>query len=84
MALKIDTKTVHGIRVSGAYHRVECVQIAGKNKIKFQVRACTATELPHFSDVGYESDYDMNGENPIAQAYRHLKTLPDFVGAVYC
>lgn len=27
---------------------------------------------------------DMNGPNPIKQAYLHLKTLPEFVDAVDC
>jgi len=29
-------------------------------------------------------DYDLNGENPIKQAYLHLKTLPEFADAVDC
>mgnify|MGYP007101623561 CR=1 FL=1 len=27
-------------------------------------------------------DYDLNVDNPIKQAYDHLKTLPEFSGAV--
>lgn len=32
----------------------------------------------------YEFTPIMNGENFIAQAYAHLKTLPDFAGAIDC
>lgn len=34
--------------------------------------------------ASYEFDYDINGANPIAQAYEHLKTLPEFSGAQDC
>ena len=29
-------------------------------------------------------DYNINGENPIKQAYLHLKSLPEFVDATDC
>lgn len=29
-------------------------------------------------------DYDLNGANPIKQAYLHLKSLPEFEGAIDC
>jgi hypothetical protein len=32
----------------------------------------------------YEFATDMQGENPIRQAYKHLKTLPEFAGATDC
>jgi hypothetical protein len=32
----------------------------------------------------YDCAYDINGENPIKQAYLHLKTLPEFADAVDC
>jgi hypothetical protein len=32
----------------------------------------------------YSFDYDLNGENPIKQAYQFLKTLPEFSDAVDC
>jgi hypothetical protein len=32
----------------------------------------------------YVSAYDIDGDNPIAQAYLHLKTLPEFAGATDC
>lgn len=35
-------------------------------------------------NASYEFDYDINGANPIAQAYEHIKTLPEFEGAVDC
>ena len=32
----------------------------------------------------YMFEYDLTGNNPIAQSYYHLKTLPEFAGAVDC
>jgi hypothetical protein len=29
----------------------------------------------------YDFSVDLNGKNAIAQAYEHLKTLPEFAGA---
>lgn len=84
MALKKTVKTPHGITVVDAYHRVEGVVIDGKNAIKFQVRSSVDGVLPHFLDVQHECVYDIDGKNPIAQAYAHLKTLPEFSDAVDC
>jgi hypothetical protein len=33
---------------------------------------------------GYYFNLDMDGENPVKQAYIHLKTLPEFADAVDC
>lgn len=30
----------------------------------------------------YRVPHDLNGENALVQAYNHLKTLPDFAGAL--
>lgn len=84
MAFKKDVITVHGLPVVDAYHRVEHVEIMEKSKIKFRLRSYTTTDFPHFSDVEYDAAYDIAGENPIAQAYAHLKNLPEFSGAVDC
>jgi hypothetical protein len=32
----------------------------------------------------YSCDLDIDGENPVRQAYLHLKTLPEFAGATDC
>lgn len=33
---------------------------------------------------GYSFEYKIDGLNPIAQAYIHLKNVPEFVGALDC
>ena len=84
MALKKSSSTVFGIDVANAYHRVEGLQLINKEKIKFQVRSSLDGVQPHFGDVQYDCSYDMQSPNPIAQAYAHLKTLPEFAGATDC
>lgn len=84
MAISKTVMTPHGIEVQNAYHRVEGLTFQSKNKLKFQVRTSLDGVKPHFDDAAYECEYDIQGDNPIRQAYKHLKTLPDFAGAVDC
>ena len=84
MALKKTVTTQHGFTASDAYHRVEGVQV-GKDRMTFQVRSYKDNSgLPHFADVALSCAYSISGNNPIAQAYTHLKTLPEFAGATDC
>lgn len=85
MALQKTVTTPYGIEVIDAYHRIECVQIVNKTSIVYHVRTYKDnTGLPFFNEVVLESYYDINGDNPIAQAYAHLKTLPEYADAVDC
>lgn len=84
MALRKSLQTPFGIEIHDAYHRVEGVQLISKTEIKFQVRASLDGVKPHFADSAYQCEYDVAGDNPICQAYRHIKTLPEFAGAVDC
>jgi hypothetical protein len=84
MALKVTKTTVSGLEVKDAYLRVEKVYLNEKKNIAFQVKAYKSKELPPFDERHYGCAYDINGENPIKQAYLHLKTLPEFAGAVDC
>ena len=84
MAIEKSVLTVYGIEVKNAYHRVEGLVLENKNQIKFHVRASLNGIEPHFSDNVYSCEYDLDSSNPIKQAYEHLKTLPDFAGAIDC
>lgn len=82
MALQKTTVTPQGFDATNAYHRVEGVSLKAKDKISFRVRSHkNAAEDVSFADAGYECAYDLKGDNPIKQAYEHLKTLPEFAGA---
>jgi hypothetical protein len=85
MAIKKTTQTSFGIEVANAYHRVEGLRIIGKDQISFQVRSYKDNSgLPHFADAVASCAYALDGANPIEQAYEHLKTLPEFAGAIDC
>ena len=84
MAFKKSMQTPFGVEVQNAYLRVEGVRLISKTQIKFQLRKSVDGVLPHFADSAYECEYDIAGDNPIKQAYAHLKTLPEFAGATDC
>lgn len=85
MALKQKIKTEWGIEVENAYSRIENVTLTAKDKITFLVRSYVSNDgVPFFTEKVSGCAYDINGENPIKQAYLHLKTLPEFTDAVDC
>jgi hypothetical protein len=85
MALKKTKTTAQGFTADNAYFRVEEVKLASKDKIAFSVRGYKDDSgLPAFEDCLLSCDYNLNGSNPIAQAYMHVKNLPEFAGAVDC
>jgi hypothetical protein len=85
MALSMTTATVHGLIATDAYHRVEHVVIASKSQIEFTVMSYASAGNPMaFGAKTMRCGYDMDGENPVRQAYLHLKTLPEFANAVDC
>jgi hypothetical protein len=84
MALKKTVITAHGIEAHNAYHRVESLSLETKYKIQFRVRSSVDGVLPHFADLALECEYRIDGDNPIKQAYEHLKTLPEFADATDC
>lgn len=85
MALSRTVDTPWGVQVPDAYCRVEAVTLQSKASMKAYLRLyATSTGVPAFDEQIVECAYDLEGDNPIAQAYEHLKTLPEFEGAVDC
>lgn len=84
MALQKTTTTAHGFEAVNAYHRVEAVTLISKDQMHFRVRTYRTKNDQYFQHQTQSAPYDLNGENPIKQAYTHLKTLPEFEGAVDC
>jgi hypothetical protein len=84
MALKKSQNTSFGIVVQDAYHRIESLRLVNKEKMQFSVCAyADVNAIPFMSNL-YSCAYDLTGENPLKQAYAHIKTLSDFDGAVDC
>jgi hypothetical protein len=84
MALTKTTTTSEGFEAVNSYIVCEAIRLYGKDRIAFQVRTHKEKGLPHFSDVSFESAYNIDGANPIKQSYEFLKTLPEFADAVDC
>lgn len=83
--------TYKSIEITEAYFRVIRPQIdVSKNSMTinvwvFPTQAASEDPANMLSDRAmYYNDvpYDISGSNPFEQAYAHLKTLPEFEGAV--
>ncbi len=85
MALKKTDKTPQGFEAISAYHRVEGISLTGKDKLEFRVRSYKDNSgVAAFGDQGFDCAYDLNGTNPINQAYVFLKTQDAFKDAEDC
>ena len=84
MALKKDVVLENGIKVDAAYIKVGTVSVIVKTKISFCVFYSVDAEKSAFKESGFGCQYILDGQNPIKQAYEHLKTLPEFTGAIDC
>ena len=66
-----------------AYIRV--TQVMGtKRSCNAVVHFCKSSEGQLLQSNEYAFNVDLNGGNFIQQAYAHLKSLPEFAGAVDC
>lgn len=84
MALKKTVVTPQGFEAKDAYHRVSFVRLDGKTKIIFIVSSCKDASSVAFEERSFDADYDLDGGNPIKQAYEHLKTTTNFADAEDC
>jgi hypothetical protein len=85
MALKMNMVSPQGFDVQDAYLRVEATQLPQKTAMQFILRMYkdAQTEVA-FDSRQFICAYNLVGGNPFNQAYNHLKTLPEFAGAVDC
>jgi hypothetical protein len=85
MALSKTITTKSGVTVQNAYHRVREVKIQGTNYLHFKVKSfADASQGQPFAEEEYGCPYDVEGTNPLNQAYTYVKTLPEFSGAQDC
>lgn len=83
MAISKDAVTPHGFIAAGAYHKVDNLRLIGKSAISFNVVICKSKEeTKFFSVLSFECPYDIDGKNPIAQAYDNIKGRSEFNGGV--
>lgn len=84
MAIQLTKTTASGLVAPDAYHRVENLSLANKAHMAFALRSYANPDKPVFEESFFSCAYDIAGDNPIKQAYAHLKTLPEFSGATDC
>jgi len=86
MALtKLQTKTVLGQELTfpNAYMKITTI-FGNKIEILVSVETYAKKDGEMLSNNQYSVPLVLDGSNFIAQAYDHLKTLPDFAGAADC
>jgi hypothetical protein len=84
MALKAKIELDSGIVVDGSYCRVENVSIRNKTSMAIVVAMYKDIKKSAFDRKNFVGQYDLSGSNILAQAYEHLKTLPEFANAEDC
>lgn len=84
MALHHDIITESGITIVRAYARVTSVSLASKHQMTFIVGWFVGPDHPMpAKTTAYACHHSMDN-NCIAQAYMHLKELPEFANATDC
>lgn len=68
------------VTVANAYIRVQSVS-GTKQLVSFLVEVLDESMEQRVTEMSYSFEPSMSGSNFIAQAYQHLKTLPEFAGA---
>lgn len=68
---------------SDAYIKVSSVKVE-KNFARALVQTHKEKDGQVLEQKGYSFEYKLDGLNPIAQTYNHLKSLAEFAGAVDC
>lgn len=84
MALKVTKELDSGIVVEDAYCRVSSIGSLDKEIMIVVIQHSIDSTSKAFTINSISIPYDIEGENPIAQAYEHLKTLPEYSDAVDC
>lgn len=86
MALKKQYEVSPGLVASEAYICVNNVNIVRGEPAGATVHVYgnSDTSLDPLRVLCYGFEYRLDAGNPIAQAYEHLKTLPEFADAVDC
>ena len=85
MAIQMSDNSPAGLHAVDAYHRVEEVSIKTKHMLFYTVRSYQSSDsVTPFKESKHRTTYDLNGENPIQQAYSHLKTVEYYKGSVDC
>jgi hypothetical protein len=85
MAFLIDVALPTGLSAPQSYVRVSSVSLTGKTQAAAYASYFAApNSAAAYQVTEHEFLYELEGPNPIKQAYEHLKTLPEFADATDC
>lgn len=84
MALTLDKTTSTGVTVNNAYCKVESISNLDKSMMIINIEYKTSADAKPFDTERKSVSYNIDGLNPIAQAYQYLKTLDEFSSAIDC
>lgn len=84
MALSKNLQTKFGVEITNVYFRVEGVSILQKTVLQFILRAYKDKTKSSIEETMMFCEYVLDGENPLKQAYMHIKSLPEYAGVVDC
>ncbi|WP_334028919.1 hypothetical protein [Burkholderia orbicola] len=71
-----------GVKIQNAYLRVWNIELS-QTRITFGLGVFASAEsIDMIDSTRFDCDYDINGANPIAQAYAHVKSFPEYASAV--
>ena len=82
MAL-LQNKTINDVAINGCYIKVRAIS-GDKNSVTASVSFSANQSAETFAMGEVTFTPSMDGKNFIAQAYEHMKTLPEFAGAIDC
>ena len=83
MAIQTTVNTSSGLSITDAYCKIAEVSIT-KNSVTFALQVFADKTKTFVIENVFTAPYDLEGPNPIKQAYEYLKSLPDFADAVDC
>ena len=84
MALRHDIVTASGIAVPAAYVRIEGIGMSRNDTMTYVARAyVNSSAVVPVAEWAHSCAHGMDA-NVLAQAYTHLKSLPEFSGAADC
>ena len=84
MALSQTLTTRSGFVSKDSYISISSIKKLDKVSMNFSVNFRKDKESEPFNSKDFFCAYDIQGNNPIYQAYAYLKTLPEFAGAIDC
>ncbi len=84
MALSLTIRQETGIEVQDAYVQVASALVHKNQTATARYLIFADTKKLPFDSVEVTYFYDLDGSNPIKQAYEYLKSLPEFADATDC